>query len=107
MYAELEKIAVTVYERLKRYGLKGRTITLKIKYSDFRQITRNQSFPFPVGDFDKILETAKQLLLATEPEDKPVRLLGISLSNFGEVIPVAGRSGNTAQLSLFDEEDLA
>ncbi|PSL33377.1 DNA polymerase IV [Chitinophaga ginsengisoli] len=104
MYAELEKIAVTVYERLKRYGLKGRTITLKIKYSDFRQITRNQSFPFPVGDFDKILETAKQLLLATDPEDKPVRLLGISLSNFGEIIPMTGRLGNSAQLSLFDED---
>jgi DNA polymerase-4 len=105
MFAELEKIAVTVHERLKRYGLRGRTITLKIKYSDFRQITRNQSFPFPVGDFDKILDTAKQLLLATEPEDKPVRLLGISLSNFGDVIPVAGRSGNPAQLSLFDQDE--
>lgn len=105
MYAELEKIAVTVSERLKRYGLKGRTITLKIKYSDFRQITRNQSFPFPIGDFEKILGTAKQLLLSTEPEDKPVRLLGISLSNFGEIIPVAGRTGNPAQLSLFDEEE--
>ncbi|QHS60903.1 DNA polymerase IV [Chitinophaga agri] len=102
MFAELEKITHTVVERLKRYGLKGRTITLKIKYSDFRQITRNQSYPFPVGDFEKILDTAKQLLLATEPEDKPVRLLGISLSNFGDLIPVTGKTGNPAQLSLFD-----
>lgn len=102
MFTELEKITHTVVERLKRYGLKGRTITLKIKYSDFRQITRNQSFPFPVGDLEKILETAKQLLLATEPDDKPVRLLGISLSNFGDVIPVTGKPGNPAQLSLFD-----
>ncbi len=103
MNVELEKIAITVYERLKRYGLKGRTVTLKIKYSDFRQITRNQSFPFPVGDLEKILETAKQLLLSTEPEDKPVRLLGISLSNFGEIVPVNNRSDNTIQLSLFDD----
>ncbi|MBW8688023.1 DNA polymerase IV [Chitinophaga rhizophila] len=103
MYAELEKIAGTVCERLKRYGLKGRTVTLKVKYSDFRQITRNQSFPFPIGELDKILDTAKQLLLATEPEDKPVRLLGISLSNFGEIISAA-RSDNSIQLSLFDTE---
>jgi DNA polymerase-4 len=106
MYAELEKIAKTVHERLLRYGLKGRTITLKIKYADFRQITRNQSFAFPVGELDKILDTAKQLLLSTEPEGKPVRLLGISLSNFGEVIPVTGRSGNPAQLSLFDTDTI-
>ncbi|SFO22438.1 DNA polymerase-4 [Chitinophaga sp. YR627] len=103
MDAELEKIAITVYERLKRYGLKGRTVTLKIKYSDFRQITRNQSFPFPVGDLEKILETAKQLLRSTEPEDKPVRLLGISLSNFGEIITLNDRRDNTIQLSLFDD----
>jgi DNA polymerase IV len=103
MNAELDKIGKTVYERLHRHGLKGRTITLKVKYADFRQITRNQSFPFPVGDYDKIVETAKQLLLATEPDDKPVRLLGISLSNFGEAIPVNGRNYNSAQLSLFDD----
>lgn len=106
MNAELDKICKTVYERLKRYGLKGRTITLKVKYSDFKQITRNQSLPFPTNDPDKILDTAKQLLLATDPEDKPVRLLGISLSNFNEVIPVSGRSKNSAQLSLFDTDDL-
>ncbi|MVT09858.1 DNA polymerase IV [Chitinophaga tropicalis] len=103
MNAELDKIGKIVCERLQRYGLKGRTITLKIKYGDFRQITRNQSLPFPTGDLNKILETAKQLLLSTDPEDKPVRLLGISLSNFNEVIQVSGHSQNPAQLSLFDD----
>ncbi len=43
MYPELDKIALTVANRLQKYQLKGRTVTLKIKYSDFRQITRNQS----------------------------------------------------------------
>lgn len=103
LHAELEKIAQTVYNRLERYGLKGRTITLKIKYSDFKQITRNQSFPFPVGDMDTILHTAKQLLAATRPEDKKIRLLGITLSNFGEAGPVSDKPVNP-QLSLFDFE---
>jgi len=105
MYAELEKIAFVVDDRLKRHGLKGRTITLKIKYADFRQITRNQSFPYAVEGYEKILETVKQLLLSTEPEDKPVRLLGISVSNFGEVIPITGRNAQSSQLSLFEFDE--
>ncbi|CAL1519302.1 DNA polymerase IV [Chitinophaga sp. MM2321] len=104
MHTELEKIARTVCTRLERYELKGRTITLKIKYSDFKQITRNQSFPYPVGDLDTILLTAKQLLAGTWPEDKKIRLLGITLSNFGEANPSQDKQSNPGQLSLFDFE---
>jgi DNA polymerase-4 len=101
MEAELDKIAKTVCNRLQNYQLKGRTITLKIKYSDFKQITRNQSFPTAVNDLETIAAIAKKLLAATEPEDKKVRLLGISLSNFGE-LPVKVREElPTDQLKLF------
>ncbi|NLR59062.1 DNA polymerase IV [Chitinophaga polysaccharea] len=105
MEAELTKIGKIVCDRLQRYGLKGRTITLKIKYADFKQITRNQSFPFPVGDFETIVDTAKQLLAATYPEDKPIRLLGITLSNFHEVLSGQEKPNQSAQLSLFDFEE--
>ncbi len=54
MHAELEKIAKIVNERLLKYRLKGRTITLKIKYSDFKQITRSCSIPDNVDDIDTI-----------------------------------------------------
>jgi DNA polymerase-4 len=101
MNIELDKIAKTVYDRLLKYGLKGRTITLKIKYSDFKQITRNQSFPHPVNALDIIIKTAQQLLLSTYPEDKKIRLLGISLSNFNEISPIE-KPNNSNQLSLFD-----
>src|SRR5690606_18812983 len=47
MNAELDKLAHKVQERLQRYDLQGRTITLKIKYSDFKQITRSHSLPHP------------------------------------------------------------
>jgi len=102
MNVELEKIAATVSHRLEKYQLKGRTITLKIKYSDFRQITRNQSFPHPIGDFETILETAKQLLLAADSDNKKIRLLGISVSNFGEVVRPNKRNV-AAQLELFSD----
>lgn len=97
MNAELEKIAKLVHERLEKYQLLGRTITLKIKYHDFKQITRNQSFTLPVNDYETIVNTSKNLLLKTDPENKKIRLLGISLSNFGE-IKVKGFGG---QYELF------
>ncbi len=97
MNLELDKIALTVAGRLEKYQLRGRTVTLKIKYSDFRQITRNQSFPLPVGDLATIAATAKQLLLKTDPADVKVRLLGITLSNFADDAPAAPAQ----QLSLF------
>ncbi len=86
MDPELDKIAQTICKRLQNYGLKGRTLTLKIKYSDFKQITRSQSFPTGFNDLETICATAKRLLAATDPDDKKVRLLGISLSNFNEPV---------------------
>lgn len=100
MFSELDKIAPTVCRRVQQYALKGRTVTLKIKYSDFRQITRNQSFTEAIDDLETVLGTAKKLLLATEPEGKPVRLLGITLSNFGE--QPKKKEDNYNQLDLFE-----
>ena len=84
MNLELAKITKLVYERMERYQLKGRTITLKIKYADFKQITRNHSFAVPTSNYEIILSTAKSLLLKTDPRLKKIRLLGVSMSNFGE-----------------------
>lgn len=101
MNEELDKIALLVCERLKKYALKGRTVTLKVKYYDFKQITRNHSFPYPVGDLETIAETAKQLLLKSGIEDVKVRLLGISLSNFGEPEQKSKKHKDGGQLKLF------
>lgn len=85
MNAELEKIAKLVHERLLKYQMKGRTITLKIKYNDFKQITRSQSYPDCLNELEVILKTAKNLLLATDTENSRIRLLGITVSNFSQV----------------------
>lgn len=97
MDPELEKLAVKVSTRLDKHQLKGRTVTLKVKYNDFRQITRNHSSHQPISDADSIAIAAKQLLAKTEPEVEgaKVRLLGITVSNFGEEHP------ETGQLTLF------
>ncbi|MES2426069.1 MAG: DNA polymerase IV [Bacteroidota bacterium] len=101
MEHELDKIALVVYNRLRKNSLKGRTITLKIKYSDFKQITRNRSFTTPVVELEVISTTAKELLAATDPEEKKIRLLGISLSNFGELEIRQVNEKQTDQLKLF------
>jgi DNA polymerase-4 len=98
MYAELDKLSQTVCNRLQHYQWKGRTITLKIKYNDFKQITRNHSVTEPLSDLEIISQVAKKLLLATDPEGKKIRLLGVTLSNFGEIVPKPKR---TDQLELF------
>jgi DNA polymerase-4 len=101
MSIELDKIALVVFDRLQRNQLKGRTITLKIKYHDFKQVTRNQSFTHPIGDLETIAATAKSLLAASGIEDKKIRLLGITLSNFGEVMPKPKNPDHPEQLKLF------
>ncbi|MDH4298553.1 MAG: DNA polymerase IV, partial [Cyclobacteriaceae bacterium] len=85
MHEALDKIAALVQDRLERQGLRGRTITLKIKYHDFIQVTRSQSFSEAINDLDTIIETARKLLLsATAADNKRIRLLGITVSNFGD-----------------------
>ncbi|WP_224746419.1 DNA polymerase IV [Mucilaginibacter glaciei] len=101
MEAELDKIAVLVNAGLIKNQLKGRTVTLKIKYSDFRQVTRSQSFSYFIDDEETIAATAKTLLAATDPDNSKVRLLGITLSNFTPIeVKVKGASD---QLRLFEE----
>lgn len=101
MNKELEAIAAVVSRRLTTKGLRGKTITLKIKYQDFRIITRSRSFSEPVSDHSVIANTAAELLLLTELTEARIRLLGISVSNFAE--RNNSKLSNSAQLPLFDE----
>jgi DNA polymerase IV len=102
MNKELEKIAPVVRDRLLKHRLKARTVTVKIKYSDFKIITRSKSFAEPMNDLQLLVDTAKELLISTEPDDVRIRLLGISVSNFGERIIT--RKNIPGQLPLFGEE---
>jgi len=100
MEAELDKIATIVGGRLQRHALKGRTITLKVKYSDFRIITRSISLSAATDEAGLIATTARQLLQMTDLRSVYVRLLGITVANFKEPPPV--RAKESAQLRLFD-----
>jgi DNA polymerase-4 len=100
MEAELEKITDVLTGRLRRNGLKGRTVTLKIKYHDFKLATRSHSFEAGTSDAEIIFQTAKGLLAGCDPDGKKIRLLGISLSNF-EGMSRRPKSQPEDQLPLF------
>jgi DNA polymerase-4 len=80
MMEQLEKIAIVLEKRLKKQRISGKTITLKIKYSDFTQQTRSKTLPYFISDKGLILETVKELLFQERMKNS-VRLLGISLNN--------------------------
>ena len=99
MNTELTRLAELVFERLNKKQLYGKTLTLKIKYGDFQQITRSLSIKETFISVDLIRNTALQLLSKTEPGHKGIRLLGISISNFDQAVNSIRNS--TDQLELF------
>lgn len=80
MLEKLEQIADEVERRLKQSKVAGKTVTLKIKHSDFTLQTRSKTLPYFVSDKSLIMEVVKELLFQ-EKVSESVRLLGISLSN--------------------------
>ena len=80
MVERLENIAIELERRLQKHKIAGKTVTLKIKYSDFTQQTRSKTLPYFISDKALLLETAQELLYQEKLKDS-VRLLGISLTN--------------------------
>ncbi len=79
--AELRPLAEKVWRYCETGGMGARTVTVKIKYSDFTQATRSRTSPFPAADASGILDVASALLATVHPFARPVRLLGITLSS--------------------------
>ncbi|MCH8942525.1 MAG: DNA polymerase IV [Bacteroidetes bacterium] len=81
MLLKLEKIAVIVENRMNKISTYGKTLTLKVKYFDFKQITRSKTLKEEVKTKDELFEISKKLFFSHDVEKRPVRLLGIYLSN--------------------------
>ena len=76
---ELGRVAGYAWQRIERSEVKGRTVTLKVKFGDFTLITRSRSFPQPVPDFAAFEAAGQALLEALLPVPKGIRLLGLGL----------------------------
>ncbi|MGB5921021.1 MAG: DNA polymerase IV, partial [Syntrophobacteria bacterium] len=92
----LLSLATKVAKRLRGHGFVGKTVTLKVKYHDFVQITRSVTLQEPTDDGREIFQSCCDLLSKTEASKRPVRLFGISLSQ----LDLADKE---RQLALFEQ----
>ena len=93
---ELEQIAQTLHKRLEKHQVTGRTLTLKVKFADYQQITRSKTLSIPINNLDKIINEASSLMKTIKLENCSIRLLGLSLSNLDNT------PNQVIQLSLFE-----
>lgn len=84
LYEVLRKQAEDISLELRKRRLAGRTVTLKIRYFDFRTVTRSRTGTEYLDDAEQIADNLRVLLLASEAGKIPVRLIGASVSRFPE-----------------------
>lgn len=98
--AELYKVEKELMERIEHAGVTGRTVTIKVKFSDFRQITRSRTLTDYIRSFGKLHEEVTRIRKSLDLEGSRIRLLGVSVSNL-ETDDCGDR-----QLELFNDEDI-
>ena len=84
MHEQLQPIIDKVWRYCEGTRVLGRTVTLKVKYADFQQVTRSRSFSRPVSSRAELDCISIDLLKPLLPTSRGVRLLGVSLSSLGE-----------------------
>lgn len=97
LLATLPPLLADVWAYCERTGARGRTLTLKVKFNDFQQITRSRSSLAPVPDMATLARFSHELVAGLLPLPKGVRLLGLSLSNLE---PGGGAPGRQLTLGL-------
>jgi DNA polymerase IV len=97
LVVELDRIAANLWTRIEKAQAWGRTVVLKVKFADFRIITRSRSFSAPVRSPELLAQAGRELLLAQLPLRMGARLLGLGVHNL-EGEEEGGEPG--AQLAL-------
>ncbi len=82
--AQLEPIIAKLWRHVEGRDIKGRTVTLKVKFSDFQTITRSRTVHVPVGSLGELTQVSHALLEGVFPIPRGIRLLGVTLSSLGE-----------------------
>ena len=101
---ELYHVATELVERLARNQFSGNTLTLKIKFYDFNQITRSLTQSQKLHTLSEILPLAKQLLKEVDYSIRPIRLIGLTVSNPKEEEPVSEK-WKQLELEFMEDDD--
>lgn len=96
--AELYKVEKELMQRIEQSGTTGRTITVKVKYSDFRQITRSRTLQNYIRSFETLHNEVTEIRKSLNLEGNKIRLLGVSISN------LESDDSHDKQLDLFDND---
>lgn len=94
----IKDVVNDVYRRLKNINKCGKTITIKIKYEDFKQITKRKTVEFPIYTYDDIFKNANILIESAKNKEKQIRLIGITISNLLDY-----KKEEYYNISLFDK----
>jgi DNA polymerase-4 len=81
---ELKPLIEKLWRHCESTGMRGKTLTLKVKYADFQQVTRSRTSKTAVSTKEELERISYELLDSIFPVSKGVRLLGISMSSFGD-----------------------
>ena len=81
LMTELDRISASLWTRIEKAQAWGRTVVLKVKFADFRIITRSRSFASPVRSAEQLAQAGRELLLAQLPLPLGARLLGLGVHN--------------------------
>jgi DNA polymerase-4 len=106
MEAILEDLAGQVERRLAELDLSGRTLTLKVKLSNFQLMTRSVSRPYGFQKAEEMTPVLRALLGQLKEDNRPVRLLEVSVSNLLSLTE-ARQAVHVVALSLWDQEELS
>jgi DNA polymerase-4 len=80
----VEAMADDVWAWCEKANAFGRTVTVKVKFADFRQVTRSRSYPTAISRHGVLRQASVELVRTLLPTAKGVRLLGVTISNFGQ-----------------------
>lgn len=81
IFDRTEQIAETLIERCNKAETYGKTLTLKVKYSDFKQITRSKTLSSKITEIDILIKTAEELFEQVNFTYNSIRLIGLSITN--------------------------
>jgi DNA polymerase-4 len=94
----LDALSDRVLELMQQQKILAKTMTLKVKYHDFVLVTRSHTFELPMADKAKFMQTLGLLLQKTDVGTKPIRLVGLNVSQLSSEQP---ESGIKQQMGLF------
>ncbi|QXT36188.1 DNA polymerase IV [Sphingomonas sanguinis] len=100
LHAAMERVVDAAWTRIERSGVTGRTVTLKLRHSDFRTITRARSAGYGIADRAEFLAIGLDLLDQQLPVTLGVRLLGLTLSGLSAGADDEQASPSQAELPL-------